>query len=196
MSRQDFTIRLKPVRLADIQLSIHESAVDAYEAWRKYGMEDYARLHDHIFDDDALSDALQLASLPVIEGNPEIRPRLYEVIGRFHTFTQIDALRPKTVSLVVLEPGDETPWDDSRLRSLAQAMLVLDACGREEAVPEFRAIYRAIDRATKDKAWLAVKPSRRSRERLAQFAGCSMDQLRERPDPDEEPAIRDMLDDG
>lgn len=193
--RHELTFVLKRLPFAKIRLAVHSSATEAHEAWRDYGMEDYGRLRDHICEDDALSDALQLAWLPVLKGARKSSRTLYEVIGRFHALNQIEALRPEIVTLLVLSPPKGAPWDYERLRALAQAMLVLEASGRDQAVPEFRAILRA----TKATPWLGLKRRRRRRASLAGFVGCHPDRLRERAGRDragQAPKIWDELGDG
>ena len=191
MSDQKLKIGLRQVRYTNVQLSIHESAIEVYETWRNYGMEDYSRFDDKIFEDGPWANALQLSVLPVVEGDRHLRPRLYEAIGRFHTYTQIDALRPEHVTLAVLQPNDGKQWEDGCLQTLAQAMLVLEAFGRREPTEEFTFILAAA----KPGRWPALASRKLSLAGLAEFLRCGLDALRlPRTSKEFKPLIRDTLD--
>ena len=165
---------------------IPEPATGAFEVWSAAVRSSRSYFPDAFIEPQALTDAMRCSPLPVIElGDGQERPR-FGVIGRFNLYQQliayaaIDAYRPIDARLSVVRPPAGEGWDDRRLESLAQAMLIVDACGRGMPIHEFREICYAT-RPNRGAGWSSLTDPRPTRGRLADKLGCLKSQLRYPP---------------
>lgn len=182
MSEKPFRTSYRRVKFSTVKLSVHESAKAAREVW--FAAIDHGRPYhpDCLVKEAALVDAIQCSPLPVIKGDKIENLQHYHVLGRFHildqlrAFAAIEHFKRLKVTLALLRPPKGDDWDEARFESLAQALLILDNCGRGRPIDVLKQVYDETWR----KGWRSLIEPRPTCALMAKSVGCLESQLRRR----------------
>ena len=197
MPAPGFKPRLISVTFDPALFSIHPWATSAYDAWHAAVSTNRLHLIDCLLTREALAIALRATPLPVVQGPVRASRAIYQVVGRFHIYFQleayarIDALKPLKATLLCIQRPEGTDWDAKHLEILSQALLFLDSAGRALPIDEYRAIYRN----TQLRGWPSLRHPQPSLARMSRSLAISIEQLRHLPTGDPATAVNHSSDD-
>lgn len=184
-------LKIDTKRLGWSRLYVHPAAANVHKAWLNSGPP-WDRIQSHrLLTPESAGEALLCSPLPVLAIEQAGSKRLdFGVVGRFSTYDQINRVRPRSITLLILNKQRAEPWTAARIGAVAQALHVIEIGGRCAPIAEIAAVRESAN----DEGWTALANERPSLNHVARQLDITRERFRRRAsDPGAAPSAKAAL---